>query len=125
MQADEKIKGKAALDKAHQGLWVQDEQRFDSTISTIYGVEIDEARDIHKDYHANRLFSLVLASAAREGISKEVCSERLHYIDLEEISFKVATGSLSEAAAVDTLLKKLETVTDNHISRDRYFNFYG
>jgi hypothetical protein len=95
-----KSRGRSAILAAHGGVTSEDEARLDIVISDLYGVDNDEAAEIHLNYHADRL----LAALARR------CAER-------------GLRRLSEAAAIDALFRSL-LATENQGRDDRYISFY-
>jgi hypothetical protein len=49
-----KLRGRSAIEAAHEGVTGEDEIRLESTISTLYGVDREEALEIHTNYHLDR-----------------------------------------------------------------------
>jgi len=119
-----KLRGKPAIEAAHAGVTGEDEARLDSTISSLYGVESDEAADIHTSYHVERIFMSLDRRARENGMKAQTLIERLQYLDVSGAARQVAKGKMTEAAAVDSLFRGLST-TENPRRDDRYFNFYG
>ena len=119
-----KLRGKPAIEAAHAGVTGEDEARLDSTISSLYGVESDEAADIHTSYHVERIFMSLDRRARENGMKAQTLIERLQYLDVSGAAREVAKGKMTEAAAVDSLFRGLSTI-ENPRRDDRYFNFYG
>jgi hypothetical protein len=61
-----KPRGRSAIKAAHGGVTSEDEARLDLMISDLYGVDSDEAAEIHLNYHADRM----LAALARRCLEK-------------------------------------------------------
>ena len=57
-----KLRGKSAINILHKSILKEDEKRVNVKISNIYGVELDEAKEIHTNYHLQRIFSLIRES---------------------------------------------------------------
>jgi hypothetical protein len=60
-----RLKGKSAIDAAHEGISGDDEIRLDTAISALYDVDNQEAADIHANYHIDRIFSSLVERALR------------------------------------------------------------
>jgi hypothetical protein len=119
-----KLRGKPAIEAAHAGVTGEDEARLDLTISSLYGVESDEAADIHTSYHVERIFLSLERRARENGMKAQTLIERLQYLDVSGAARQVAKGKMTEAAAVDSLFRGLSTIENPHRD-DRYVNFYG
>jgi len=119
-----KLRGKPALEAAHADLTDKDEARLDTMISDLYGVESDEAADIHASYHLERIFIALEKRASKNGMTKEALLNKLQYLDASDTSRQVAKGRMTEGAAIDVLFKDISRM-ENPNSDDRYINFYG
>jgi hypothetical protein len=120
-----KPRGRSAIEAAHGDVASEDESRLDLMISDLYGVDSDEAAEIHLNYHLDRMLTAIARRCAEKGItSNNTIADRLRYLDFSGVAYQVAKGRLSEAAAVDALFRSLRAI-ENQDSDDRYFNFYG
>jgi hypothetical protein len=119
-------KGKIALDIEHRNILEEDERRIDMRICTIYGVNVDEASEIHTNYHLHRIFNLLKTRATKHGMTEAVYAERLHDLNLHHYAMQVSKGRLNENAAVDILYEGLTSreAGRNYLD-DRYNGFYG
>lgn len=121
-----KLKGKSAIHAAHVGISKDDEKRINRQILEIYkGINLDEAEDIHCNYHAERIISVLIELAAKHGMTKSVFDERIKQLNINELAYQVATGQLLEMAAVDLLYDKIRNFEGQNSKKDRYINFYG
>ena len=121
---EKKIRGRNAIDQAHSGITGQDEARLDATISSLYGVENEEAAEIHANYHLERIFTSLERRARENGMKGETLAERVQYMDLYGIARQVAQGKMAETAAVDFMFRSLATM-ESKSGDDRYVKFYG
>ncbi len=119
-----KPRGRSAIQAAHGGVTSEDEARLDLMISDLYGVDNDEAAEIHLNYHVDRMLAALARRYAERGIRSDAIAERLRYLDVSGAANQVAKGRLSEAAAIDALFRSL-LATENQDRDDRYINFYG
>ncbi len=119
-----KPRGRSAIQAAHGGVTSEDEARLDLLISDLYGVDGDEAAEIHLNYHLDRLITGLLKRCAEKGIRTDTMGERIRYLNLSGCADQVAKGKLSEAAAIDALFRSLRVI-ENQSKEDRYINFYG
>jgi len=116
-------KGRIALDLEHENISEEDERRIDSKICTLYGVEPDEAKEIHTNYHSHRLYLLVRDRARKHGMTESTFFERLKSLNVYHYAQIVSQGRLMEIAAVDVLYKGLYISESD--PDDRYISFYG
>ncbi len=123
-QDSNKLKGRSAIEAAHVGVTNEDESRLDTTISQLYGVESDEAVDIHANYHIDKILASLAKRARENGMKREVLAERIQYLDISGSAYQVAKGKLTEAAAVDALFRGLSAIENNGKADDR-FNVYS
>lgn len=120
-----RLRGKSAIDAVHEGISGDDELRLDIAISTLYGVDSDEAVEIHANYHVDRLFASLVQRAKENGMKKDTIARRLAGLDFIRIGTQVSKGKLSEAAGVDILFRQLSSIESKGKSDDRYIQFYG
>lgn len=120
-----RLRGKSAIDAAHEGISGEDEVRLDSAISTLYGVDGDEALEIHANYHIDRIFAQLIQRARQNGMKKNAIAKRLAGLDFNTIGSQVAVGKLAEAAAVELLFRQLANAESRTRPDDRYIQFYG
>ena len=125
--SEKKMRGRSAIDAAHAGITGADESRLDTTISSLYGVESDEANEIHANYHIDRMLASLEKRARENGMKRETLVERAQYLDIMGTAREVAKGKLLETAAVDVLFRSLSTMENRSdpSGQDRYINFYG
>jgi len=125
-----KLRGKSAINILHKSILKEDEKRVNGKISNIYGVELDEAKEIHTNYHLQRIFSLLLERAKKQGMTESLFVDKVRDLDVQEFAYQVSMGELIEMAAIDLLYKQLceiqnNMISDNIIREDRYINFYS
>ncbi|MDF2726615.1 MAG: hypothetical protein K0S84_158 [Nitrososphaera sp.] len=118
-----KSRGRSAIQAAHGGVTSEDEARLDIVISDLYGVDNDEAAEIHLNYHADRLLAALARRCTERGIRSDAIGGPLGYVDVSGAANQVAKGRLSEAAAIDALFRSL-LATENQGRDDRYISFY-
>ncbi len=118
-----KSRGRFAIQAAHGGITSEDEARLDLVISDLYGVDNDEAAEIHLNYHVDRLLAALARRCTERRIRSDAIGGRLGYIDVSGAANQVAKGKLSEAAAIDALFRSL-LATENQGRDDRYISFY-
>jgi len=122
-----KLRGKTAIDSVHKNISLEDEKRITNRISDIYGVGIEEASEIHINYHHDRIRTLLRQRARRKGMTDTIFEDSVQNLDIIKYALSISRGELIEMAAGDILFKQLSEMqneTDNSISEDRYFNFY-
>ena len=119
-----KLRGRSAIHAAHEGKTGEDEARLDARISDLYGVKIDEAGDIHLNYHVDRILITLARRGGEKGMRSNELAERLRHLDLPSAAYQVTKGKLTEAAAVDALFRAIGAM-ENPDENDRYVNFYG
>jgi hypothetical protein len=123
-KSESKLKGRSAIEAAHVGVTGEDEARLDATISQLYGVESDEAADIHANYHIDKILASLAKRAVENGMKRETLAERVQHLDISGSAHQVAKGKVTEAAAVDALFRGLANIESNGKAEDR-FNIYG
>lgn len=119
-----KPRGRSAIQAAHGGVTSEDEARLDLMISDLYGVDGDEAAEIHLNYHLDRLLAALIRRCTEKGIRSDTIADRIRYLNVSGSADQVAKGKLSEAAAIDALFRSLSSM-ENQGRDDRYINFYG
>lgn len=119
-----KLRGRSAIQAAHGGITSEDEARLDLMISDLYGVDEDEAAEIHHNYHLDRLAAAIVRRSTEKGIRADAIADRIRYLNLSGFADQVAKGKLSEAAAIDALFRSIKAM-QNEGKDDRYINFYG
>lgn len=124
-QDSNKLRGRSAIEAAHSGVTGEDEARLDATISQLYGVETEEAAEIHANYHVDKILASLAKRAGENGMKRETLAQRVQSLDISGAAYQVAKGKLTEAAAVDALFRGLSTIESNGKADDRYVNFYG
>ncbi|HZA06573.1 MAG TPA: hypothetical protein VE619_02610 [Nitrososphaeraceae archaeon] len=125
-----KLRGKSAIDISHKSILKEDEKRINIKISNLYGVDLDEAKEIHINYHLQRIFSLLLERAKKQGMTEYTFLDKVRDLDVQEFAYQVSMGELIEMAAIDLLYKQLRIIQNNKISssgirEDRYISFYS
>jgi len=122
-----KLRGRMAVSIQHQNISAaQEEKRLNNKISEMYGVDSDEAIDIHVNYHLDRISAFLLRRAQKNGMLESMFFKRLSSLNTIGYAYSVAQGELIEMAAVDILYKQLCNLhnNDQHMD-DRYVSFYG
>jgi hypothetical protein len=120
-----KLRGKLDIDMTHRSISKEDERRINIKISNFYGVGLEEAKEIHINYHSYRIFSFLLDRAKKQGMTEHMFVDLVKDLNLQEYAYRVSTGELIEMAAVDLLYKILCYVQNDSNREDRYINFYG
>ena len=122
-----KLRGRMAISIQHQNISAaQEEKRLNNKISEMYGVDSDEAVDIHVNYHFDRISAFLLRRASKNGMLESMFFKRLNSLNTIGYAYSVTQGELPEMAAVDILYKQLCNLhNDNHLFDDRYVSFYG
>lgn len=118
-QDSSKLQGRSAIEAAHAGVVGEDEARLDATISRLYGVESDEAAEIHTNYHVDKILALLAKRAGENGMKRETLAERVQN-DIFGAARQVAKGKLTETAAVDALFRGLSVMESNGKTDDRF-----
>jgi hypothetical protein len=122
-----KLRGRIAIDNEHKDILKEDERRMNIKISNMYGVDQEEAREIHINYHIHRISSLLFDRAKKHGMTDLMIINRIKDLNIIRLAYMVSEGELIEMAAADILYKELCTVEEEGYStkEDRYINFYG
>jgi hypothetical protein len=113
-----KLRGKDAIYDVHRNLSQGDENTINFKISEIYSVPLEEADEIHVNYHLDRI-----GIALRERVGKYDLNEydlvtRLDPVDIQDFAREVSKGLLLERAAIDFLVRKV-------IPSEKNLSFYG
>ena len=116
----EPFKGKNALDALHVDIIKEKEKNLGLKISDIYGVDYEEANEIHINYHFLRLKKMIEKSEILSSMSAFIES----HIDLKSLSTQVAFGEMSENTCIDILISVMKNQKETKI-KDRYINFYN
>jgi hypothetical protein len=121
-QTDNKVvsKGKNALDVLHENIVKEKEKDLNLKISDIYGVDYDEASEIHINYHSLRIKKMIEKSESLSGVKGFINSN----FDLKNLSAQVAFGQITENTCMDILIGLMKNQKEAKI-RDRYINFYS
>lgn len=117
---DDAFKGKNALDVLHKNILKENEKNINLKISDIYGVDYDEAFEIHVNYHDLRIKKIIDKTSALAD-SRTFISNNF---DLKNLSSKVASGDITENTCIDILIKFVKNKKESKI-KDRYINFYS
>ena len=122
-----KLRGRTAISIEHQNISAsQEEKRLNNKISEMYGVDSDEAIDIHVNYHLDRISAFLLRRARKSGMVESMFFKRLNNLNTIGYAYSVSQGELLEMAAVDILYKQLCNLHNNDQPMDdRYVSFYG
>lgn len=113
-------KGKNALDSLHENIVKENEKDLNLKISDIYGVDYDEASEIHINYHNLRIRKMIERSESLAGMKKFIDSN----FDLKNLSAQVAFGQITENTCMDILIGIMKNQKEAKI-KDRYINFYS
>ncbi|HKR73566.1 MAG TPA: hypothetical protein VJR94_05590 [Candidatus Nitrosocosmicus sp.] len=119
---DEKLvsKGKNALDVLHENMVKEKEKDLNLKISDIYGVDYDEASEIHINYHNLRIRKMIEKSESLSSMKSFIDSN----FDLKNLSAQVAFGQITENTCMDILIGIMKNQKEAKI-KDRYINFYS
>lgn len=113
-------KGKMALDMLHKNVSKEDEKNINLKISDIYGVDFDEANEIHVNYHNLRINNLIKKSDILQRMDQTM--ER--YFDISSLSSMVVNGEITENTCLDILINAVRNKAQPQV-KDRYINFYS
>ncbi len=119
-----KIKGRTAIDIEHKNILTEDEKRISNKISSIYGVDLEEAKEIHLNYHLYRISSFLFDRAIKHGMTYSMFQNRISNTNIIEHAYGVSQGEMIEMAAVDKLYKELCSL-EYGAEEDRYISFYS
>ena len=94
-----KLRGRMAIGIQHQNISAaQEEKRLNNKISQMYGVDSDEAINIHVDYHLDRISDFLLKRARKNGMLESMFFKRLNSLNAIGYAYSVAQGELLEMA---------------------------
>ena len=113
-------KGKNALDSLHENMVKEKEKDLNLKISDIYGVDYDEAVEIHINYHNLRIKRMIEKSESLVRMKSFIDSN----FDLKNLSAQVALGQITENTCMDILIGVMKNQKETKI-KDRYINFYS
>lgn len=113
-------KGRNALDSLHENIVKEKEKDLNLKISDIYGVDYDEASEIHINYHNLRIRKMIERSESLASMKKFIDSN----FDLKNLSAQVAFGQITENTCMDILIGIMKNQKEAKI-KDRYINFYS
>jgi|SRR6185312_1949695 hypothetical protein len=113
-------KGKNAIDMLHKNISKENEKYINLKISDIYGVDFDEANEIHMNYHILRIKNLIKKS----DILYKMSSILENYFDISNLSLKVVNGEITENSCLDILINAVKNHSQ-YQKKDRYINFYN
>ena len=114
------FKGKSALDALHEDIVKEKEKNLSLKISDIYGVDYEEANEIHINYHNLRLKKMIQKSEILSGMSAFIDGN----LDLKTLSTQVAFGEITENTCIDILISVMKNQKETRV-KDRYINFYS
>ncbi len=117
---DDILKGKNAIDLMHKNVSRENEKSISLKISDIYGVDFDEANEIHVNYHTLRINNLIKKSDILYKMSSIIES----YFEISNLSAKVVNGEITENSCLDILINEVKNYSQ-HQKKDRYINFYN
>jgi hypothetical protein len=112
------LRGKNAIYNIHRELSHSDENTINFKVSEIYSVPIEEAEEIHVNYHLDRIASALKDRAQRCSLGEYDLISRLDPSEMQHCANEVSKGLLLERAAVDSLFNRVCPTEKN-------MNFYG
>jgi hypothetical protein len=112
------LRGKNAIYNIHRELSHSDENTINFKVSEIYSVPIEEAEEIHVNYHLDRIASALKDRAQRCSLGEYDLISRLDPSEIQHCANEVSKGLLLERAAVDFLFNRVCPTEKN-------LNFYG
>jgi hypothetical protein len=112
------LRGKNAIYNVHRELSHSDENTINFKVSEIYSVPLEEAEEIHVNYHLDRIASALKDRAQRCSLGEYELISRLDPGEIQHYASEVSKGLLLERAAVDFLFNKVSPTEKN-------MNFYG
>ena len=114
------FKGKSAPDALHEDIVKEKEKNLSLKISDIYGVDYEEANEIHINYHNLRLKKMIQKSEILSSTSAFIDSN----LDLKTLATQVAYGEITENTCIDILIGMMKNQKETRV-KDRYINFYS
>ena len=94
----QKLRGKNAIYDIHKDLSHSDEKTINFKISEIYSVSVEEADEIHINYHLDRILDALRERAEKNLLNENDLIARLHPMDVQESASEVSKGKLLEKA---------------------------
>ena len=113
-----KLRGKEAIYDIHRELSQSDENIISFKISEIYSVPLEEADEIHINYHLDRIGIALKSMAEKRDLPEYELVNRLNILDVQHYANEVSKGLLLERAAIDFLFRKI-------IPSEKNLSFYG
>ena len=113
-----KLRGKDAISDIHRELSQSDENIINFKISEIYSVTLEEADEIHINYHLDRIGLALKSMAEKRDLPEYELVNRLITLDVQHYANEVSKGLLLERAAIDFLFRKI-------IPSEKNLSFYG
>lgn len=113
-----KLRGKDAIYDVHRNLSQGDENIINFKITEIYSVPIEEADEIHVNYHLDRIGIALRERVGKYDLTEYDLVSRLDAVDIQDFARDVSKGLLLERAAIDLLVRKI-------IPSDKNLSFYG
>ena len=112
------LRGKNAIYNVHRELSHSDENTINFKVSEIYSVPLEEAEEIHVNYHLDRIASALKDRAQRCSLGEYDLISRLDPSEIQHYANEVSKGLLLERAAVDFLFNRVCPAEKN-------MSFYG
>jgi hypothetical protein len=112
------LRGKTAIYNVHRELSHSDENTINFKVSEMYSVPLEEAEEIHVNYHLDRIATALKDRAQRCSLSEYDLISRLDPSEIQHYANEVSKGLLLERAAVDFLFNRV-------CPTEKYMNFYG
>ena len=112
------LRGKNAIYSLHKELSHSDENTINFKVSRIYSVPLEEAEEIHVNYHLDRIASALKDRAQQCSLGEYDLISRLDPSEIQHYANEVSKGLLLERAAVDFLFNRVCPTEKN-------LNFYG
>jgi hypothetical protein len=113
-----KLRGKDAIYDIHRELSQSDENIINFKISEIYSVPLEEADEIHINYHLDRIGVALKRMAEKRDLPEYELVNRLNIFDVQHYANEVSKGLILERAAIDFLFRKI-------IPSEKNLSFYG
>ena len=112
-----KLRGKDAIYDVHRNL-SQGDDTINFKISEIYSVPIEEADEIHVNYHLDRIGIALRERVGKYDLNEYDLVNQLDPVDIQDYAREVSKGLLLERAAIDFLVRKV-------IPSEKNLSFYG
>src|ERR671915_2512476 len=101
------LRGKNAIYNVHRELSHSDENTINFKVSEIYSVPVEEAEEIHINYHLDRIVSALRDRAEKCSLGEYELVSRLNPTEIQQCANEVSKGLLLERAAIDSLFNKV------------------